>query len=121
MRKILEMLAGGLAAALFASMASAQGGPPDAGGATLQPIQLPPAATAQAANDNALSGMSGQFGETTRSLLALQVGGRSAGNPLPMQEPVAQAAWERYLRSFQRNLPQWFGERVRTEGSGAGR
>jgi len=123
MRKTFEMLAGGLAAVLFTALASAQAGSPAAGGTALQPIQLPPAATARAADDHAFSDTAsfGRLGETTRGLLTLQVSGRSAGKPLLMQEPVAQAAWDRYLKSFQRNLPQWFGERVRSEGSGGGR
>jgi hypothetical protein len=105
MHKTLETLAGGLAAMLFSAMASAQVNPPATGGAMLQPNQPPPR----------------QFGETTRGLMALQVSGRAAGKPLLMQEPVAQAGWDRYLKSFQNNLPQWFGERVRAGGSGGGR
>lgn len=142
MHKIVGTLAGGLAAALFAATASAQVTPTvTGGGVMLQPIRpqppavpvsaqqpvatltTPQAATAaQTAEGNADARIAppSQFGDITRGVLALQVSGRVAGKPLVMQEPVALAGWDRYLKSFQRNLPQWFGERVRTGGAGGG-
>jgi len=61
-----------------------------------------------------------QFGDITRGLLGLQAGGQRAGPGLPLQGAVATAAWKRYMKSFEHEIPQWFGERVQAASGGAG-
>ncbi|OZI76973.1 DUF3613 domain-containing protein, partial [Bordetella genomosp. 6] len=72
-----------------------------------------PAAAAPAADDDAV-------GSVTRGLLAAQADGRRAGPGLPLQGPVASAAWQRYLESFSQPIPQWFGERIEDNVGGSG-
>ncbi|KDB71812.1 DUF3613 domain-containing protein [Bordetella bronchiseptica] len=45
---------------------------------------------------------------------------RRAGPGLPLQGPVASAAWQRYLESFSQPIPQWFGERIEDNVGGSG-
>ncbi|ADP17763.1 TapA domain protein [Achromobacter xylosoxidans A8] len=52
------------------------------------------------------------FGDVTRGLLAAQADGRRAGNALPVLGPVSTAAWNRYLESFKRPIPEWFDRNV---------
>ncbi|OZI47018.1 TapA domain-containing protein [Bordetella genomosp. 5] len=60
-------------------------------------------------------------GAVTRALMAAQADGRRAGPGLPLQGPVASAAWQRYIQSFEQPLPQWFGTRIENKsGSGGG-
>ncbi|MFJ1051189.1 DUF3613 domain-containing protein, partial [Bordetella bronchiseptica] len=47
-------------------------------------------------------------------------GHRRAGPGLPLQGPVASAAWQRYLESFSQPIPQWFGERIEDNVGGSG-
>ncbi|WP_447920874.1 DUF3613 domain-containing protein [Achromobacter aegrifaciens] len=76
----------------------------------VQQVQTPmpqaqaPAAAAPAAEEN--------FGDVTRGLLAAQADGRRAGNALPVLGPVSTAAWNRYLESFRRPIPEWFDRNV---------
>ncbi|KDC94148.1 PF12266 family protein [Bordetella bronchiseptica MBORD675] len=72
-----------------------------------------PAAAAAAADEDAV-------GAVTRGLLAAQADGRRAGPGLPLQGPVASAAWQRYLESFSQPIPQWFGERIEDNVGGSG-
>ncbi|AOB39481.1 DUF3613 domain-containing protein [Bordetella parapertussis] len=72
-----------------------------------------PAAAAPAPDDGAV-------GAVTRGLLAAQADGRRAGPGLPLQGPVASAAWQRYLESFSQPVPQWFGERIEDNVGGSG-
>lgn len=44
----------------------------------------------------------------------------AAGPGLPLQGPVASAAWQRYLESFSQPIPQWFGERIEDNVGGSG-
>lgn len=60
-----------------------------------------------------------QFGDITRGLVGLQAAGLRSGPGLPLQGPVATAAWSRYMKSFEHPIPQWFGERV-SNGGGSG-
>ncbi|WP_167402516.1 DUF3613 domain-containing protein [Bordetella pertussis] len=53
-------------------------------------------------------------------MLAAQADGRRAGPGLPLQGPVASAAWQRYLESFSQPIPQWFGERIEDNVGGSG-
>ena len=62
----------------------------------------------------------GAVGAVTRGLLAAQADGRRAGPGLPLQGPVASAAWQRYLESFSQPIPQWFGERIEDNVGGSG-
>ncbi|ARP77413.1 DUF3613 domain-containing protein [Bordetella genomosp. 6] len=71
------------------------------------------APAAPAADDDAV-------GSVTRGLLAAQADGRRAGPGLPLQGPVASAAWQRYLESFSQPIPQWFGERIEDNVGGSG-
>ncbi|SAI72443.1 Protein of uncharacterised function (DUF3613) [Bordetella ansorpii] len=61
-----------------------------------------------------------QFGDITRGLVGLQAAGLRAGPGQPLQGPVATAAWNRYMKSFEHPIPQWFGERVSKSGGSGG-
>ncbi|MEN6266159.1 DUF3613 domain-containing protein, partial [Bordetella pertussis] len=65
-------------------------------------------------------GGGGRRGRGRRGLLAAQADGRRAGPGLPLQGPVASAAWQRYLESFSQPIPQWFGERIEDNVGGSG-
>ncbi|WP_326946403.1 DUF3613 domain-containing protein [Bordetella pertussis] len=65
-------------------------------------------------------GCGGRRGRGRRGLLAAQADGRRAGPGLPLQGPVASAAWQRYLESFSQPIPQWFGERIEDNVGGSG-
>lgn len=57
------------------------------------------------------------FGDITRGLLAAQADGRRAGAPLPVLGAVSTAAWNRYVDSFTRPIPEWFTKRVQTNNT----
>ncbi|MFY2999625.1 DUF3613 domain-containing protein, partial [Achromobacter xylosoxidans] len=57
------------------------------------------------------------FGDITRGLLAAQADGRRAGAALPVLGAVSTAAWNRYVNSFTRPIPEWFTKRVETENT----
>ncbi|WP_263913534.1 DUF3613 domain-containing protein [Achromobacter sp. 79A6] len=57
------------------------------------------------------------FGDITRGLLAAQADGRRAGAALPVLGPVSTAAWNRYVDSFTRPIPEWFTKRVQTNNT----
>lgn len=57
------------------------------------------------------------FGDITRGLLAAQADGRRAGAPLPVLGAVSTAAWNRYVDSFTRPIPEWFTKRVQTDNT----
>ena len=59
-------------------------------------------------------------GAVTRALMAAQADGRRAGPGVPLQGPVASAAWKRYIKSFEQPLPQWFGTRIESNSGGSG-
>jgi len=81
-----------------------------------QPAAAPAAPAARAGADDL-----DRPGAVTRALMAAQADGRRAGPGLPLQGPVASAAWQRYIQSFEQPLPQWFGTRIENKsGSGGG-
>ncbi|WYX51063.1 DUF3613 domain-containing protein [Achromobacter xylosoxidans] len=57
------------------------------------------------------------FGDITRGLLAAQADGRRAGAALPVLGAASTAAWNRYVNSFTRPIPEWFTKRVETENT----
>lgn len=82
----------------------------------VQQVQTPmpqPAAPAAAAAPEPQEA----FGDVTRGLLAAQADGRRAGAALPVLGPVSTAAWNRYLESFSRPIPEWFQKRVDTKNT----
>lgn len=90
--------------------ASPAASPPAQGASSAAPAQ----AAQEAPRDE-------QFGDITRGLVGLQAAGLRSGPGLPLQGPVATAAWNRYMKSFELPIPQWFDERVsRGGGSGGG-
>lgn len=109
-----------------AQAAVAQPVPPAAGTITDRPVvrqvaspmPVPAAPAAPAAAQAAGAAADSGPGELTRALLAAQADGRRAGPALPMQGPVATAAWDRYLDSFRRPIPEWFRERVEQQTAG---
>lgn len=82
----------------------------------VQQVQTPmPQAAAQAAAP--AEPASEAFGDITRGLLAAQADGRRAGAALPVLGAVSTAAWNRYVNSFTRPIPEWFTKRVETEST----
>ncbi|MFJ0977359.1 DUF3613 domain-containing protein, partial [Bordetella bronchiseptica] len=79
-----------------------------------------------AARRQAGLGLAGRDGAVERGDLRRAFGmrqenrGRRAGPGLPLQGPVASAAWQRYLESFSQPIPQWFGERIEDNVGGSG-
>ena len=57
------------------------------------------------------------FGDITRGLLAAQADGRRAGAALPVLGAASTAAWNRYVDSFTRPIPEWFTKRVPTNNT----
>lgn len=57
------------------------------------------------------------FGDITRGLLAAQADGRRAGAALPVLGAASTAAWNRYVDSFTRPIPEWFTKRVQTNNT----
>ncbi|MFJ1302148.1 DUF3613 domain-containing protein [Pseudomonadota bacterium AL_CKDN230030165-1A_HGKHYDSX7] len=78
--------------------------------------EAPPAAPAARAGADDLD----RPGAVTRALMAAQADGRRAGPGVPLQGPVASAAWRRYIQSFEQPLPQWFGTRINSQSNGSG-
>lgn len=82
----------------------------------VQQVQTPmPQPTPQAAPQAAEAPEA--FGDITRGLLAAQADGRRAGAALPVLGPVSTAAWNRYVDSFTRPIPEWFTKRVQTNNT----
>jgi hypothetical protein len=49
-----------------------------------------------------------QIGDTTRSLLQWQADGRYAAKPLPILGNEASASYQRYLKSFEHPIPEFY-------------
>ncbi|SEL69191.1 Protein of unknown function [Pseudoxanthomonas sp. GM95] len=66
---------------------------------------------------------SSEIGTTTRALLRMQVEGTYAGRSQPMLGDEATAAYQRYLKSFEHPIPEFFegnlpsGKRGASQGS----
>lgn len=59
-------------------------------------------------------------GDATRSLLQRQREGSDASPvPRPIDGSVAEISHQRYLKSFQTELPQWFGSRLGDASTGS--
>lgn len=74
-----------------------------------------PAATAPTAVD---THHRGEIGDTTRQLLRMQAEGRHAGKALPILGDQGAASYQRYLKSFEHEIPEFFEANVRKEVSG---
>jgi hypothetical protein len=87
----------------------------------LAAIVLAGAAHAQASQAPAQAAPTA-VGDTTRGLLALQRDGRRASaTPRPIDGPVAETSYQRYLDSFRHPIPESASERERlSRGAGAG-
>ena len=58
-----------------------------------------------------------QVGDATRNLIRLQASGQSAAPQLPMLGHASSAAYQRYLKSFTHNIPEFFDTTVSSTGS----
>lgn len=52
------------------------------------------------------------IGKHTRDILAMQADASRQANALPMLGATANSSWERYKKSFETTLPEWFEEKV---------
>ena len=59
-----------------------------------------------------------EIGDTTRQLLRMQAEGRYAGKALPILGDQGAASYQRYLKSFEHEIPEFFEANVRKEVSG---
>ncbi|MGE8656035.1 MAG: DUF3613 domain-containing protein [Achromobacter sp.] len=82
----------------------------------VQQVQTPMPQPASPAAPQAESARE-EFGDITRGLLAAQADGRRAGAALPVLGAASTAAWNRYLDSFTRPIPEWFTKRVQTDNT----
>ena len=83
----------------------------------VQQVQTPmPQAAAQPAPQPAAEAPEA-FGDITRGLLAAQADGRRAGAALLVLGAASTAAWNRYVDSFTRPIPEWFTKRVQTNNT----
>jgi hypothetical protein len=60
----------------------------------------------------------GHLGAATRTLLDMQASGSHAAPPRPMPGEQATASYRRYLRSFDREIPEYFDAKVHQNGAG---
>lgn len=64
------------------------------------------------------------IGETTQNLLQMQVDGSQAGKHLPMLGAEASASYDRYLKSFNHDIPEFYkttvGKDSNSSNSGGG-
>jgi hypothetical protein len=58
------------------------------------------------------------IGQTTRSLLQMQADGTQAGKPLPMLGAEASVSYERYLKSFSHEIPEFYKTAVGKDSNG---
>ena len=59
------------------------------------------------------------IGETTRSLLQMQVDGAQAGKHLPMLGAEASVSYDRYLKSFSHDIPEFYKTAVGKDSNGS--
>jgi hypothetical protein len=59
------------------------------------------------------------IGETTRSLLQMQADGTQAGQPLPMLGAEASVSYDRYLKSFSHEIPEFYKTAVGKDSNGS--
>jgi hypothetical protein len=76
--------------------------------ATAAPTATQSAPAAPSALDDAATYNPAQFGDTTRHVLQLQVDGSLAGKHLPMLGDEAGASYQRYMKSFEHPIPEFF-------------
>jgi hypothetical protein len=55
-------------------------------------------------------------GDATYALMAAQAQGKQAGAELPVLGATAGLTWKRYLDTFKHPVPDWFKEKVETDG-----
>ncbi len=58
------------------------------------------------------------MGETTRSLLQMQADGTQAGKHLPMLGAEASASYDRYMKSFSHDIPEFYKTNVGKDSNG---
>ncbi|HEX7991264.1 MAG TPA: DUF3613 domain-containing protein [Stenotrophomonas sp.] len=61
-----------------------------------------------------------QIGDTTRALLQMQADGSRAGNALPMLGEAASRSYQRYLKSFDHPIPEYFEAALPDSKQGGG-
>jgi hypothetical protein len=59
------------------------------------------------------------IGETTHSLLQMQADGTQAGKHLPMLGAEASASYDRYLKSFSHEIPEFYKTAVGKDSNGS--
>jgi hypothetical protein len=80
------------------------------------PTSAPPAAPMQAALSNNTAEVKTQVGEVTHQLLNMQSQGTHAGKRLSTPGPEASASYERYLKSFEHPIPDFYDTAVSKNG-----
>jgi len=92
--------------------------------ASRQPMVAPPAPARVASSDTPppavlRSGLHATVvGETTQSLLQMQADGTQAGKHLPMLGAEASASYDRYLKSFSHDIPEFYKTNVGKDSNG---
>lgn len=127
-RDLLRVLLCGLFLAAAAPLVAAQqpatpqrdAAPADA--AAIVPLATPGDATADAIASEADTWHPLQVGDATQSLLARQRNGTQASStPRPIAGDIAGRSYQRYLKSFEREIPENFNSMVETTKGGAGK
>ena len=72
----------------------------------------PPAAAAPAPTTSDNANEETQVGSTTRQLLSMQALGTHAGKHLSIPGPEASASYQRYLKSFEHPIPEFYDAAV---------
>lgn len=80
--------------------------PPATVGSPAPPSAAPAPTTADSANEET------QVGNTTRQLLSMQAQGTHAGKHLAIPGQEASASYQRYLKSFEHPIPEFYDAAV---------
>ena len=75
-------------------------------------VDSPPPATAPAPTATDSANEETQVGNTTHQLLGMQAQGTHAGKHLPIPGPEASASYQRYLKSFEHPIPEFYDAAV---------
>lgn len=79
---------------------------------TAQALPTPPPVAVQPVIDNGTASATTQVSEATRQLLRMQVQGSHAGKHLPIPGQEASASYQRYLKSFDHPIPEFYDTTV---------
>lgn len=90
--------------------------PPPADAPVAPPAPAPSHATDNAAADSTAA--NSDVGDTTRMLLGMQRQGTHAGKPLPIPGQEASASYQRYLKSFEHPIPEFYDTTMSRNGNG---